>query len=56
MALQCGKLIEEGALIQVCAESIPLPDALSVYTAQGAAERAEVQALLAWLREELLER
>lgn len=51
-----GKLIEEGALIQVCAESIPLPDALCVYTAQGAAERAEVQALLAWLREELLKR
>ncbi|MDZ5603799.1 LysR substrate-binding domain-containing protein [Pseudomonas sp. RP23018S] len=46
-------LIEQGALVQPCAERIPLPEAISVYTQHGARERTAVQALLAWLHAQL---
>lgn len=47
------KLIEEGALVRPCAEYVPLPHAISVYKENGGDERIEVQALLAWLQEQL---
>lgn len=49
-----GRLIDEGALVQPCAESVPLPHAISVYKEHGAEERTEVHALLEWLQEQLL--
>lgn len=49
-----GTLIEEGALMQPCAESVPLPHAISVYKNNSGDERIEVHALLAWLQEQLL--
>lgn len=49
-----GKLIEEGALRQACAQSVQLPQAISVYTCDGAEARGEVQAVLAWLQHQLL--
>lgn len=48
-----GRLIDSGALVRPCAESVPLPQAISVYRQQGGAERKEVRALLDWLEEEL---
>lgn len=44
-----GKLIQEGALMQPCEESVHLPHAISVYKKSGADERIEVDALLGWL-------
>lgn len=49
-----GKLIESGALVRPCAESVPLPQAISVYRQQGGEDRLEVRALIGWLEEELL--
>ncbi|SDU96473.1 LysR substrate-binding domain-containing protein [Pseudomonas mucidolens] len=48
-----GKLIENGALVRPCAQSVPLPDAISVFRQQGEADRIEVQALIGWLEEQL---
>ena len=48
-----SRLIESGALVRPCAESVHLPEAISVYTQQGAGSRAEVSALLAWLEQQL---
>lgn len=46
-------LIESGALVRPCAESVPLPDALSVFRRQGEEDRVQVRALIEWLEEEL---
>ncbi|MBZ8131867.1 LysR substrate-binding domain-containing protein [Afifella sp. IM 167] len=47
-------LLKEGALIRPCRESVVRPAEISVFTAHGAGRsRAEVAALLAWLKEEL---
>ena len=48
-----GRLIENGALVRPCAESVPLPDAISVFRRQGGEDRIEVRALIEWLAEEL---
>ncbi|CRM41205.1 MULTISPECIES: LysR substrate-binding domain-containing protein [Pseudomonas] len=48
-----SRLIESGALIRPCAESVFLPEAISVYRQQGAGNRDEVVALLAWLEAQL---
>jgi len=48
-----GRLIENGALMRPCVESVALPDALSVFRQQGAGDSAEVRALVEWLAEEL---
>jgi len=48
-----GRMIENGALVRPCKESVALPDALSVFTQQGGEDRAEVRALLEWLAQEL---
>ncbi|SFG87086.1 LysR substrate-binding domain-containing protein [Pseudomonas sp. NFACC45] len=44
-----ARLIESGALVRPCAQSIPLPDAISVFRSSYAGDRAEVSALIAWL-------
>lgn len=44
-----ARLIERGALVRPCAQSIPLPDAISVFRSSYAGDRAEVSALIAWL-------
>ncbi|MEO6678881.1 MAG: LysR substrate-binding domain-containing protein [Pseudomonas sp.] len=49
-----GKLIENGALVRPCAQSVSLPDALSVYRQQGGEDRFEVRALIGWLEDQLL--
>lgn len=48
-----SRLIESGALVRPCAESVFLPEAISVYRQQGAGSREEVTALLAWLDAQL---
>ena len=48
-----SRLIESGALVRPCAESVQLPNAISVYRQQEVGERAEVTALLAWLQAQL---
>ncbi|MDO4235921.1 LysR substrate-binding domain-containing protein, partial [Pseudomonas sp.] len=48
-----SRLIESGALVRPCAESVFLPEAISVYRQQGAGNRDEVVALLAWLEAQL---
>ncbi|MFN3359708.1 MAG: LysR substrate-binding domain-containing protein [Pseudomonas sp.] len=48
------RLLESGALVRPCVESVYLPEAISVYRHQGAGSRAEVVALLAWLQAQLL--
>jgi len=48
-----SRLIESGALVRPCAESVHLPEAISVYRQQGAGPRSEVAALLAWLETQL---
>ena len=48
-----SRLIESGALIRPCTESVFLPEAISVYRQQGAASRDEIEALLAWLQAQL---
>ncbi|QJI37610.1 hypothetical protein HKK54_25465 [Pseudomonas sp. ADAK13] len=48
-----GRLIDNGTLVRPCAESVALPDALSVFRQQGAGDTAEVRALVEWLAEEL---
>ncbi|AZF64292.1 MULTISPECIES: LysR substrate-binding domain-containing protein [unclassified Pseudomonas] len=48
-----SRLIESGALVRPCAESVQLPEAISVYRQQGAGPRSEVAALLAWLEMQL---
>lgn len=48
-----GRLIESGALVRPCAESVPLPEAISVFCQYGGEERTEVRALIGWLEEEL---
>jgi LysR family glycine cleavage system transcriptional activator len=50
-----GRLIESGALVRPCVESVPLPQAISVFTHYGAETRIEVRALVEWLAEELRE-
>lgn len=47
------KLIETGALIRPCTESVHLPEAISVYRQQGGGSRAEITALLDWLEVQL---
>ena len=48
-----GRLIESGALVRPCAESVPLADAISVFRRQGGEDRLEVRALIGWLEQEL---
>jgi len=48
-----GRMIEHGALVRPCTESVALPDALSVFRQLGGEDRAEVRALLEWLAQEL---
>lgn len=48
-----AKLIENGALVRPCAESVPLPDAISVFRQQGGKDRLEVRALIDWLEQQL---
>src|SRR5450830_1353660 len=48
-----SRLIDSGALVRPCAESVHLPQAISVYRQQGAGSRPEVTALLAWLEAQL---
>ncbi|WDG40123.1 LysR substrate-binding domain-containing protein [Pseudomonas synxantha] len=48
-----SRLIESGALVRPCSESVFLPEAISVYKQQGAGSRDEVEALLAWLQAQL---
>ncbi|MFC6338281.1 LysR family transcriptional regulator [Pseudomonas sp. CCM 7891] len=48
-----GRLIENGALVRPCAESVPLSDAISVFRQQGGDDRMEVRLLVEWLKEEL---
>ncbi|MNG69306.1 Glycine cleavage system transcriptional activator [compost metagenome] len=49
-----SRLIESGALVRPCIESVPLPQAISVFTRQGLPERPETGALIQWLQEEML--
>ncbi len=48
-----SRLIDSGALVRPCAESVHLPQALSIYRQQGEGIRAEVAALLDWLEVQL---
>lgn len=48
-----ARLIERGALVRPCAQSVPLPEAISVFRSSHAADRAEVSALIEWLEGEL---
>ncbi|MFL1417223.1 LysR substrate-binding domain-containing protein [Pseudomonas fildesensis] len=48
-----SRLIESGALVRPCAQSVHLPQAISVYRQQGVGNRAEITALLAWLEAQL---
>ncbi|WHS63200.1 LysR substrate-binding domain-containing protein [Pseudomonas sp. G2-4] len=48
-----ARLIESGALVRPCAESVPLPDAISVFRRPGGEGRVEVSALIDWLENEL---
>lgn len=48
-----SRLIEGGALVRPCAESVQLPEAISVYRQQEGGDRAEVTALLTWLQAQL---
>ncbi|MCK3842551.1 LysR substrate-binding domain-containing protein [Pseudomonas sp. W15Feb34] len=48
-----SRLIDSGALVRPCAESVFLPEAISVYRQHGASSREEVAALLAWLEAQL---
>ncbi|MGK9419446.1 LysR substrate-binding domain-containing protein [Pseudomonas cedrina] len=50
-----SRLMQMGALIRPCAESVRLPEAISVYRHQAAGRREEVAALLAWLEAQLQE-
>lgn len=46
-------LIESGALVRPCVESVYLPEAISIYRHQDIAPRSEVTALLGWLQAQL---
>ncbi|AHL34428.1 LysR family transcriptional regulator [Pseudomonas brassicacearum] len=48
-----ARLIESGALVRPCAESVPLSDAISVFRRPGGEGRVEVDALIDWLEDEL---
>ncbi|NMZ93905.1 LysR family transcriptional regulator [Pseudomonas panacis] len=48
-----SRLIDSGALVRPCVESVHLPQALSIYRQQGEDIRAEVMALLDWLEVQL---
>lgn len=52
-ARTAGRLIESGELTRPCAESVVLPQALSVFKSPATAERPETTALIEWLRLEL---
>lgn len=54
-ARTAGKLIESGELIRPCAESVLLPQAISVFKSPAMTDRAPTTALIEWLRFELLE-
>ncbi|WP_249673888.1 LysR substrate-binding domain-containing protein [Pseudomonas abieticivorans] len=47
------RLIETKALIRPCAESVPLPEAISVFRQHRGDDRASVRALIDWLAHEL---
>lgn len=49
-ARTAGRLIESGELTRPCAESVVLPQALSVFKSPATAERPETTALIEWLR------
>ena len=46
-------LLGSGALVRPFAESVPLPEGLSVYKRQAGPSRPEVKALLAWMKDKL---
>jgi DNA-binding transcriptional LysR family regulator len=48
------KLLQAGALVRPFAESVFLPDGLSVYRREQGRSRPEADALLAWLKSELV--
>lgn len=48
-----GGLIDSGVLVKPCAESVPLPQAISVFTRHGATQDCAVHALVGWLDESL---
>lgn len=48
-----GRMIDSGVLARPCAESVFLPDAISVFRKQGEDDRREVRALINWLAEQL---
>lgn len=48
-----GHMLDNGILLAPFAETVHLPDALSVYGRHGQAKRREAELLVAWLREEL---
>lgn len=49
-----SRLIDSGALVRPCAQSVPLPQAISVYQRHAGADRPETRALIQWLEDELL--
>jgi len=48
-----GRLIDSGALVRPCAQSVHLPEAISVFTRHAGEERVAVRALVGWLEETL---
>ncbi len=54
-ARTAGRLVESGELTKPCAESVVLPHAISVFKRPDITERRETNALIEWLRVELLE-
>ncbi|WLH15476.1 LysR substrate-binding domain-containing protein [Pseudomonas hefeiensis] len=48
-----ARLIDRGALVRPCAQSFPLPEAISVFRSSQGGDRVEVRALIEWLEGEL---
>lgn len=48
-----SRLIESGALIRPCVQSVPLPEAISVFSRYQDRDRHETRALVQWLEDEL---
>ncbi|GGL49221.1 hypothetical protein GCM10009091_33750 [Pseudomonas brenneri] len=54
-ARTAGRLVESGDLRKPCAESVFLPQAISVFKRPVITEQRETNSLIEWLRIELLE-
>lgn len=48
-----ARLIDSGALVRPCTESIKLPEAISVFRREGKPNHQETQTLIAWLKGQL---